>query len=70
MIHEPAIDRVKAEVDPEGFHQLFLALCEEAEAEGNDVGQCCVPFIEEGDDFKVGTWVPEIWFVVRKVNEP
>ena len=67
MIHEPAIKRIKQSVDPEGFYNLFLALCEEAKAEDNEVGQCCIPLIEEDDDYEVGTWVPELWLVVRKV---
>jgi hypothetical protein len=26
-----------------------------------------MPYIEDGDEFVVGTWVPELWLVVRKV---
>jgi hypothetical protein len=67
MIHEPAIDRIKESVDPEGFYQLFQALAEEAEEHDEDVGQVCMPYVDEGDEFVAGTWVPELWLVVRKV---
>lgn len=48
---------------------IFDALVEESEEFGNEVGQVCIPLIEEGDEFVEGTWVPELWLVVRKVLE-
>jgi hypothetical protein len=66
--HKPAIARLKESIDPEGFKEIYKALIEEAEEEGEEAGQVCMPYIEEGDEFEVGTWVPELWFVVRKVN--
>jgi hypothetical protein len=67
MIHEPAKDRVMKPIEGEGLLGIFEALAEEAEKFGNEVGQCCMPYIKEGDEFKEGEWVPELWFVVRKV---
>jgi hypothetical protein len=53
--------------DGSGTMSIYNALIEETEEIGNEVGQICVPFIEEGDEFVEGTWVPELWLVVRKV---
>jgi hypothetical protein len=67
MIHEPAIERVKTSVDGLGFFCIFHAMAEEAEKEGRDINQVCMPYVEDGDEFVEGTWVPELWLVVRKV---
>jgi hypothetical protein len=68
MIHREAIERVTAGgTDGRGLLRVFEDLAKEAEDEGNETAECCVTFFEEGDDFKVGTWVPELWVIVRKV---
>lgn len=69
MIHPPAEKRILQPVNSEGLLSIFEALMEEAEEEEREVGQCCMPYIEEGDEFKKGEWVPELWLVVRKVLE-
>ena len=66
-IHKPALERIEKEPDAEGMKQIFSEMIAEAEEFGNDVQQTCMPFIDEGDEFEVGTWIPEFWFVVRKV---
>lgn len=66
-IHRPAIDRIKQPVDGDGKLALFEALIDEAEEFGNEVGQVCMPYVDDSDDFEEGTWVPELWLVVRKV---
>ncbi|MHC4699579.1 MAG: hypothetical protein ACYTFQ_03285 [Planctomycetota bacterium] len=66
-IHKPSIERIKTPVDGEGKLALFEALVDEAEEFGNEVGQVCMPFVEKDDEFVEGTWVPELWLVVRKV---
>lgn len=66
-LHQPSIDRVMVPDDGTGSMTIFNALIEETEEFGNEVGQICVPYIEEGDEFVEGTWVPELWLVVRKV---
>jgi hypothetical protein len=63
MLHEPSLARI----DNEANLVIFNALIEESEEFGNEVGQVCIPLIEEGDEFVEGTWVPELWLVVRKV---
>jgi hypothetical protein len=66
-IHRPAVERIKAQVDPEGFMSLFQAIADDAEEAGTNVGQVCMPYIDESDEFVEGTWVPELWLVARKV---
>lgn len=66
-IHKAAIARIEEQPDAQGMFAVYNALIEEAEAFGNEVGQVCMPFIEDGDEFTEGEWVPEFWFVVRKV---
>lgn len=66
-LHGPSIDRIMQPVSGEGNLALFEALIDEAEEFGNEVGQVCMPYIEEGDEFEEGTWAPELWLVVRKV---
>lgn len=66
-IHEAALPRLAEQPDGEGIRHVMEALIAEAEEEGRNVGQVCIPFIEDGDDFVVGTWVPEFWIIVRKV---
>jgi hypothetical protein len=61
-LHIPSIERIENK-----DMVIFDALVEESEEFGNEVGQVCIPLIEEGDEFVVGTWVPELWLVVRKV---
>jgi len=71
-LHQPAIPRIEEQPDANGLMSVFKALAREAEGFGNTVGQVCMPFIEADDEFEEGTWVPEFWFVVRKVlpDEP
>ena len=67
MIHEPSVERVKTSVSGEGFLSIFQAMVVEAEEEGRDIAQVCMPYVEDGDEFVEGSWVPELWLVVRKV---
>ena len=65
--HKPSISRLEESIDPEGFKEIYKALIEDAEESEAEVSQVCMPYIEDGDEFEEGTWVPEMWFVVRKV---
>ena len=71
MLHVPSIERIKSilKKDTEGNDMIAVmtSLAAEAELEDDDVGQCAVTFMDESDEFKEGTWVPELWIVVRKV---
>lgn len=66
-LHAASLPRIAAQPDGAGIKMILDALIEDAEELGNEVGQVCVPFIEEDDEFVPGTWVPEFWLVVRKV---
>lgn len=66
-IHKPAIERIKSPVDGDGLLGLYDALVDEAEEFDNEVQQVCMPFVDESDKFEPGTYVPELWLVVRKV---
>lgn len=65
-LHEPSIERIETLSNDANLH-IFQALVSEAEEEERDIGQVCMPLIEDGDEFAEGTWVPELWYVVRKV---
>jgi hypothetical protein len=62
-LHTPSLKRI----DSDANLVIFNALVADAEDFDNEVGQVCIPLIEEGDEFVEGTWVPELWLVVRKV---
>jgi hypothetical protein len=64
-LHTPALKRI--EDNPDANLAIFNALVADAEDFDNEVGQVCIPFIEASDEFVEGTWVPELWLVVRKV---
>jgi hypothetical protein len=66
-LHEPSVARIMDPVDGEGKLMIFEAMIDEAEEFGSEVGQVCMPYIEDGDEFVEGSWVPELWLVVRKV---
>ena len=66
-IHKPSLARLEEEPDAEGMKRIFSAMIAEAEEFDNEVQNVCMPYIDEGDEFVAGTYVPEIWFVIRKV---
>lgn len=66
-IHKAAIARIEEQPDANGLLSVFQALIEESEELGKQTGMVCMPFIEDNDEFTPGEWVPEFWFVVRKV---
>jgi len=66
-LHNPSLKRIEDSISPDANLAIFNALVADAEDFDNEVGQVCIPLIEEGDEFVEGTWVPELWLVVRKV---
>jgi hypothetical protein len=56
------------EVLDEGYLHLLKALAEEAETLGLEADQVSLSLIDDGDKFVPGTWVPEVWLVVRKIK--
>jgi len=66
-LHQPSLKRIEESVSADANLMIFNALVSDAEEFDNEVGQMCIPLIEEDDEFVEGTWVPELWLVVRKV---
>lgn len=70
MIHEPAIERIKGGVfSGEHFYNLLEGMCQEAEKVGQGSYHLAVSYVDEGDEFVEGTYVPEIHLIVRKVDD-
>lgn len=70
MLHKEAIDRIKTvNVPGEGWLDMFQQLVAEAtEAQQNGL-DLCVGFVEEGDEFVSGDYVPEIHLIIRRVDD-
>jgi hypothetical protein len=64
ILHKPAIARLEELLD---LKELAETLAEDAEESGQEVGQVVLTLISEEDEFVDGTYVPELWLVVRKV---
>lgn len=67
MIHEPSVERIRASECGEGTLNIFKSLIEDVKENGEESAAMLVDFMEPEDEFVEGTYVPEIWFVVRKV---
>ena len=67
LIHRPFYERLRqgARFDHENIEVIFETLAEDLD--GEECGQFAAMFIGEEDEFVEGTYVPEIWFVLRKV---
>jgi hypothetical protein len=69
LLHEPSIERVKAgTVKGVGLVHLFTDLIEDAEEAGEAAMDMVVTYIDPADEFVVGTWVPELHLIVRRVD--
>lgn len=68
-LHEPAKQRLLDSVVYDGIilTEVFDSLLEKASENKPDTAQYTHMFIDENDEFVEGTYVPEIWFVLRKV---
>jgi hypothetical protein len=70
MIHKEAIERIKTiDVPAEGWLNVFQHLIADAIDSQQDALDLCISFVEEGDEFVVGTYVPEIHLIVRRVDD-
>lgn len=69
MLHKPSIQRIAdGRALGDGLVRLFEQLVEEAREYGEDVMDLAVYYIDEGDDFIPGTYVPELHLTVRRVK--
>ena len=67
MIHKPSIERILENECGEGLLKIFEGLIEDVKENGEESAALLVDFMEEDDIFVEGTYVPELWLVVRKV---
>lgn len=67
--HEPAVKRIENGMtyDPDSIMMIFEELLEQAKINKPGTNHFTAMFIDEEDEFVPGTYVPEIWFVLRKV---
>lgn len=69
MLHEPTIERIKETSIPgANILGLFQELASDAAELDQESLDLIVGFMEDGDDFVPGTYVPEIHFIVRRVG--
>jgi FPC/CPF motif-containing protein YcgG len=70
-MHEPAMQRIleSPDYDAVTISEIFEDMLEKAQENNPEVAQYIAMFIQPEDEFVVGTYVPEIWFILRKVVE-
>ena len=68
-IHEASVQRIEAGMtyDPDTIMLIFEELMEQAKINKPSTVHFSAVFISEEDEFVPGDYVPEIWFVLRKV---
>jgi len=69
MIHEPSVERIKGgSFNSEHFVEVLRQLAIECAAEGAPGCQVAITYIDAADNFVVGSYVPEIHLVLRRVE--
>jgi|GEM_PF-3492972 len=68
-MHEPAVKRIEEGMtyDPDTIMLIFEELLDQAKTTEPGTNHFTAMFIDTEDEFVPGTYVPEIWFVLRKV---
>ena len=70
ILHEPSIARIEAgRIGGEGMVQLFETLAADAQLNEVPVMTLMVPYVDDGDEYKTGKYVPELQLVVRRVDD-
>ena len=70
ILHKESVERVRAgKIGGNGLVKLFETLAADAELNEAPVMTLMVPYIEDGDEFVTGTFVPELHLIVRKVDD-
>ncbi len=70
LLHEASVERIRAgRVGGDGLVKLFETLAADAEVSDSPVMTLMVPYIDDGDKFVVGQYVPELHLIVRKVDD-
>jgi hypothetical protein len=69
-LHKESLDRLQnVEYNKDTMLRLFALLLKDAEYTGQDTLQLMMGLIGSEDVFVPGTYVPEVWLVLRKVND-
>lgn len=69
-LHKESLDRLKnVRYNSDTLLRLFALLLQDAEHTEQDTLQLLMGLIGEEDTFIPGTYVPEIWLVLRKIND-
>lgn len=70
LLHKPSISRVlDSYTGGEKMLPLFETLAADAELNNIPALTLVIPFIEEGDEYKTGSYVPELHLIVRRVED-
>lgn len=69
LLFDPCIPRLAAgKAGGEHLVAIFEALAVQAEMAGETTNEVGVHYLEPGDEFKVGKYVPELHLVVRRIE--
>ena len=70
LLHNLSIERIReGKVGGDGMVELFETLAADAELNGVPVMTLMIPYIEDGDEYEEGKYVPELHLVVRKIDD-
>ena len=70
LLHDESIERIRAgKIGGDGLVRMCEMLADDADLNEVPVMTLMVPFVDEGDIFIEGKYVPEIHLIVRKVDE-
>jgi len=68
LIHKAAHERVMEKgLDGQTLLDLMEFMAADAETFEKETGQMMIGYLDEDDEFETGTYVPEVWIIVRKV---
>ena len=69
-VHAPALERIsKGSYSGPDVARLFEEMAEEADKTETEGYHVVISFLEEGDEFVEGTYVPELHLTLRKIED-
>ncbi len=69
LLLDPCAARIASgKASGEHMVELFEVLAAQAEEAGETTSELGVHYLEPGDDFKIGKYVPELHLVVRRIE--
>lgn len=70
VLHEPSAIRIAySEITGGRIAELLKSMAREAHEAGLEGNHVVISYIEEGDEFVPGTYVPEIHLILRQVAD-